>query len=87
MSAQATDEDGKALERRVTGYDLTPTKEHDIITSYEVCKVWQMTPTEFVETLTASEWLRRIALHKAASWSMPTRQTIANRLHKKRLGR
>lgn len=77
LEATPVDEDGKPYPKRITGYDLLPEFEHDVLTSVAICKLWKMTPDEAVGLLSASEFLRRAAIAKASEWSQPTKQTIA----------
>lgn len=77
LDATAVDEDGKPYPKRITGYDLVPDFEHDTLTAIAIGKVWNMDPDEIVRSLSASEFMRRAAIAKAAEWSQPTKQTIA----------
>lgn len=77
LEATAVDEDGKPYPKRVTGYDLVPDSEHDTLTAIAIGKVWNMTPDDIVCSLSASEFMRRAAIAKAAEWSQPTKATIA----------
>ena len=80
LTARALDDEGKPLPDRQTGYDLTPPFEHDRLTAMQVADVWRTTPEEQLDTITASEFLRRLALVRAKSWSQATpEQMMMNR--------
>lgn len=84
LTTQQVDEDGKPYPMRVTGLDVVPRDEADAVLCYAACHVWRMTPTEFC-ALPASEFMRRLALHRASEWSQPTRETISKNRHRSRL--
>ena len=77
LDATPVDEDGKPYPKRITGYDLVPDSEHDTLTAIAIGKVWNMDPDEIVRSLSASEFMRRAAIAKAAEWSQPTKASIA----------
>lgn len=80
LTAKAFDDEGNPLPERQTGYDLIPQQEHDRLTAISVAEVWRTTPEEQLTTISASEFLRRLALVRAKSWSQATpAQMRANR--------
>lgn len=81
------DEEGKPLERRITGYDLVPEWEKDLLTAMDIITVWEMSPEDVVNCLPASEFYRRAALIKAHKWSQPTPQSIAKSKESQRMRR
>lgn len=87
LSARPVDEEGKPYPKRITGFDLMPESEHDVITGLEVCKLWKLTPDEVVNSLTASEYLRRVAIVRASNWDQPTKAQIEQTKYKRRMGR
>lgn len=83
LTAEALDDEGRPLPKRETGYEMIPNSEHDRLTAMQLCDVWRSTPEEQLETIPASEFLRRLALVKAKSWSQPTREQMRmNRLER-----
>lgn len=76
LTAEPLDDEGQPLPKRETGYDMIPTSEHDRLTAMQLCDVWRSTPEEMLTTIPASEFLRRLALVKAKSWSQPTREQM-----------
>lgn len=87
LTAQAVDDYGKPLPKRINGFDVTPSREHDLIMGMEAAKAWHMTPDEFVDNLPASEFTRRVALVRASQWSQPTAAEIERSRHKRYTGR
>jgi len=83
LSAQPLDDEGQPLPERETGFGLIPPAEHDRLTAMTIAEVWRTTPEEQLETIPASEFLRRLALVRAKSWSQPTREQMRmNRLER-----
>jgi len=83
LTGKPVDEDGKPLPKRVTGFDVTPMREHDVIMAYDAAQAWQMTPDDFVDTLPASEFMRRIAIVRATKWDQPTAKSIERNKYKR----
>lgn len=71
----------------MTGYDLVPDYEHDTLTAVAISKLWNMTPDDVVCSLSASEFMRRAAIAKAAEWSQPTPESIAKNREESRMRR
>lgn len=86
LRAVAVDDYGEPVAERITGFAMIPEADHDWLASYEAAGVWLMTPEQFTD-LDAHEWLRRVALHKASSWSQPTREQVNINIHNKRMRR
>lgn len=84
LTLRPVDDYGEPLPTRVTGVEVVADEYADYIVSYEVAKVWHMTPDDF-QLLPASAWLRRVALHRAAAWDQPTMKTININRDKRRM--
>lgn len=76
LNAEPLDDEGQPIPEKETGFALVPPVEHDRLTALQMSDVWRMTPDELLDTITASEFLRRLALVKAKSWSQPTREQM-----------
>lgn len=87
LTARPVGEDGEKLPKRITGFDVLPESEHDVLNGLEVCKLWKLTPDEVVNSLTASEYLRRVAIVRASHWDQPTKAQIEQTKYKRRMGR
>jgi hypothetical protein len=53
----------------------------------DVAKLWKITPDEAVDSLSASEFMRRVAIVRAASWDQPTPSQISKNRHERRIGK
>ena len=87
LTKTPVDDTGKPYPKRITGTDVVPAHEHDVLMAIEIGKLWKMTPDEVVVSLTASEFLRRVALVRAHSWDQPTESQIAKNRHERRIGK
>ena len=64
-----------------------PAHEHDVLMAVELSKLWKITPDEAVVSLSASEFMRRVAIVRAASWDQPTPSEISKNRHERRIGK
>lgn len=87
LTKEAVDDEGKPYPKRITGYDVMPVDEHDTLTGMEIAKAWHMTPDQVVSDLRASEYLRRLAIVKASTWSQPTAAQAAESRNQRRMRR
>lgn len=87
LSKEPVDDEGNPYPKRITGYDVMPIDEHDTLSGMEIAKAWMMTPDDVVYRLPASEYLRRLAIVKAASWSQPTAAQAAKTRNDRRMRR
>ena len=83
LTSRQVDEDGKPLPKRITGFDVMPSREHDVIMSFDAAQAWQMTPDDFVDNLSASEFMRRVAIVRATKWDQPTAKSIERNKYKR----
>jgi hypothetical protein len=81
------DEQGNPYPKRITGTDVLPSWEHDVLMAIDVAKLWKITPDEAVDSLSASEFMRRVAIVRAASWDQPTPSQISKNRHERRIGK
>ena len=65
---------------------MLPSSEHDVLMAIEMAKLWKITPDEAVDSLCASEFMRRVAIVRAASWDQPTPSQISKNRHERRIG-
>jgi hypothetical protein len=87
LSKEPVDDEGNPYPKRITGYDVMPIDEHDTLSGMEIAKAWMITPDQVVNDLPASEYLRRLAIVKAASWSQPTAAQAAKTRNDRRMRR
>ena len=66
---------------------MLPAWEHDVLMAIEMSKLWKITPDEAVDSLSASEFMRRVAIVRAASWDQPTPGQISKNRHERRIGK
>lgn len=83
LTSKPVDEDGKPLPKRITGFDVMPGREHDTIMAVDAAALWKCTPDEMVNDLAASEFMRRVAICRAAKWDQPTAKTIERNKYKR----
>jgi hypothetical protein len=87
LTKEPVDDEGKPYPKRITGYDVMPVDEHDTLTGMEIAKAWIITPDQVVSDLSASEYLRRLAIVKASTWSQPTASQAAETRNQRRMRR
>jgi hypothetical protein len=51
--------------------------------SFDAAQAWQMTPDDFVDNLSASEFVRRVAIVRATKWDQPTAKSIERNKYKR----
>lgn len=87
LTKEPVDDEGKPYPKRLTGYDVMPIDEHDTLTGMEIAKAWLITPDQVVNDLPAGEYLRRLAIVKASTWSQPTSAQAAETRNQRRMRR
>ena len=87
LTTVALDDEGAPLPKRVTGFDMTPAAEHDRLTAIAIAEIWRTSPDEQLDSITASEFMRRLALAKARTFSQPTPAQMRENRNKKQIGR
>lgn len=80
------DDQGVPYPKRITGVDVLPYFEHDVLMAVEMAKLWKITPDEAVVSIGAAEFLRRVAIVRASTWDQPTPSQIYKNRHDRRLG-
>lgn len=85
LHAKEMDDNGEPLPERVTGFDLIPYYEHEYLLALRIRATFGGDVEEIVG-LRASEFLRRCAMVKAASWSQPTTDAMIEKRERRMAG-